>query len=214
MDRNWGLNVLDALTAFFGSPEPIRGSPFEILIATILSQHSTDAKVHEAYNRLSTKYRITPEVLASASFEDVANAIRVAGLQWSKAKTIIELSNILKKRPKFFEEIGNLDVEEARKKLMDLPGVGAKTADIVLLFSYDKPTFPIDTHIFRVSKRVGLRNDRDSYEKLRRRLLEIFPKNRYFEAHILLIRLGREFCKSRNPKCGECPINTLCPKNI
>ncbi|MBS7612694.1 endonuclease III [Candidatus Bathyarchaeota archaeon] len=214
MDKNWGLNVLNALTAFFGSVKLSKRKAFEVLIATILSQHTTDVKAYEAYNSLSRRFNITPEALASASPTKVAEAIRVAGLQWNKAKAIIELSNILKREPKFFEEIGKLDVDEARKRLTDLPGVGEKTADIVLLFSYDKPTFPIDTHIFRVSKRMGLRSDRNGYEKLRKRLLEVFPESSYLEAHILLIRLGREFCKPKKPKCDECPVSASCPKII
>ncbi len=214
MDKNWGLNVLNALTAFFGSVKLSKRKAFEVLIATILSQHTTDVKAYEAYDSLSRRFNITPEALASASPIEVAEAIRVAGLQWNKAKAIIELSSILRREPKFFEEIGRLDVNEARKRLIDLPGVGEKTADIVLLFSYGKPTFPIDTHIFRVSKRMGLRSDRNGYEKLRKRLLEVFPENRYLEAHILLIRLGREFCKPRKSKCDACPVNALCPKII
>ncbi|MEM1558421.1 MAG: endonuclease III [Candidatus Bathyarchaeia archaeon] len=214
MDKNWGLNVLNALTAFFGPVEPIERSPFKVLIATILSQHTTDVKAYEAYIRLNEKFKITPEALASASPREVAEAIRIAGLQWNRAKKMIELSKFLTGRPEFFKEIGRLDVDEARRRLMELPGVGEKTADIVLLFSYGKPTFPIDTHIFRVSKRMGLRSDRNGYEKLRKRLLEVFPEDRYFEAHILLIRLGRGFCKPKKPKCGECPVNTLCPKIV
>ena len=214
MDKSWGLNVLNALLGFFGPVDLIRGKPFEVLIATILSQHTTDVKAYEAYNRLNRRFSITPEALASAPLVEVAEAIKVAGLQWNKAKAIIELSSILKEKPKFFEEIAKLNVDEARRRLMDLPGVGEKTADIVLLFSYGKPTFPIDTHIFRVSKRMGLRKDRNGYEKLRKRLLEVFPENRYFEAHILLIKLGREFCRPKRPKCDACPVNASCPKIV
>jgi endonuclease-3 len=214
VDKSWGLNILNALIGFFGPVKPIEKKPFEILIATILSQHTTDVKAYEAYSRLSGRFNITPEALASAPLVEVAEAIKVAGLQWNKAKAIIELSSILKEKPKFFEEIAKLNVDEARRKLMDLPGVGEKTADIVLLFSYGKPTFPIDTHIFRVSKRMGLRSDRNGYENLRRRLLEVFPENRYFEAHILLIKLGREFCRPKKAKCDICPVNALCPKIV
>ncbi len=214
MDKSWGLNVLNALIGFFGPVKPIERKPFEILIATILSQHTKDVKAHEAYSRLSRRFSITPEALAPAPLVEVAEAIKVAGLQWNRARTIIELSSILKEKPKFFEEIAKLSVDEARRKLMDLPGVGEKTADIVLLFSYGKPTFPIDTHIFRVSKRMGLRSDKNGYENLRRRLLEVFPENRYFEAHILLIKLGREFCRPKKAKCDTCPVNALCPKIV
>jgi endonuclease-3 len=214
VNKSWGLNVLNTLLGFFGPVNLIRGKPFEVLIATILSQHTTDVKAYEAYNRLNRRFSVTPEALASAPLVEVAEAIKVAGLQWNKAKAIIELSSILKEKPKFFEEIMKLNVDEARRRLMDLPGVGEKTADIVLLFSYGKPTFPIDTHIFRVSKRMGLRNDRNGYEKLRKRLLEVFPENRYFEAHILLIKLGREFCRPKRTKCDVCPVNASCPKIV
>lgn len=212
--REWGSMVLDALRRRFGSVEIARRDPFETLIATILSQHTTDVKAHEAYRRLADRFGITVEALASAPLRDVADAIRVAGLQNNKAKAIVELSRKLLEERGFFEDLRNLEVEEARRRLMGLPGVGEKTADIVLLFSYGKPTFPIDTHIFRVSKRLGLRRRGEGYERLRKRLQTVFPEDRYLEAHILLIRLGRNVCRPRRPRCGECPIENLCPRML
>ncbi|MCD6444112.1 endonuclease III [Candidatus Bathyarchaeota archaeon] len=212
--REWGSMVLDALRKRFGSVEIARRDPFETLIATILSQHTTDAKAHEAYRRLAGRFGVTVEALASAPLRDVADAIRVAGLQNNKARVIVKLSRRLLEENEFFEELRSLEVEEARRRLMSLPGVGEKTADIVLLFSYGKPTFPIDTHIFRVSKRLGLRRKGEGYERLRKRLQTVFPEDRYLEAHILLIRLGRNVCRPRRPRCGECPIENLCPKML
>lgn len=210
--RGWGSAVLDALRRRFGPVRMERRGPFETLIATILSQHTTDVKAHEAYRRLASRFGVTAESLASAPMLEVADAIRVAGLQNNKARVIVELSRRLLRERGLLEKLKDLDVEEARRRLMDLPGVGGKTADIVLLFSYGKPTFPIDTHIFRVSRRLGLRRDGEGYERLRKRLQSVFPEDRYLEAHILLIRLGRSICKPRRPRCSECPIESLCPK--
>jgi len=91
-----------------------------------------------------------------------------------------------------------------------LPGVGRKTADVLLLFRAKKPAIPIDTHINRVSKRLGFVNQNADYEEIRSRLEELYNPKDYFSVHILLILLGRKYCKARNPKCTECPVNKFC----
>jgi endonuclease-3 len=105
-----------------------------------------------------------------------------------------------------------LPLKEAREKLLSLPGVGPKTADILLLFCAGKPVLPVDTHVSRVSKRLGLvpLNEK-KYDSIRTRLEEIYSPENYFAVHMLFIALGRKFCKSLKPLCGQCPLNKLCP---
>jgi endonuclease-3 len=104
--------------------------------------------------------------------------------------------------------------EEARKTLMQLPGVGPKTADVVLLFSANQPTIPIDTHVKRVSKRLALAPANGDYEDTRKALQSLYKPKDYLDIHIMLILLGRKYCRARNPLCQKCPVNTLCPSRI
>ncbi len=106
-----------------------------------------------------------------------------------------------------------MPVEKARKALMAFIGVGPKTADVVLLFSANKPTVPVDTHVNRVSKRLGLAPTLGGYEVVRLSLQEYFPPKDYLAVHLLLIALGRKFCKAHNPLCPQCPVNTYCSSN-
>ena len=102
-------------------------------------------------------------------------------------------------------------MEEAREKLLDLPGVGPKTADIVLLFCAKRPVLPVDTHVNRISKRLGLVPPEADYEKIRKGLQALYPSEEYLNVHMLFISLGREICKAKRPKHEECPVNHLCP---
>jgi endonuclease-3 len=104
-----------------------------------------------------------------------------------------------------------LPLEEARKALTEMPGVGPKTADVVLLFSAQKPTIPVDTHVNRVSKRLGIAPENGDYETVRLSLQKLFPERDYLAVHQLLIGFGRQFCKAQKPLCTDCPINCYCP---
>ncbi len=106
-----------------------------------------------------------------------------------------------------------MPLEQARQKLLGLPGVGPKTADVMLLFSAKRPTLPIDTHINRVSKRLRLVNPRANYETVRKTLQMLFEPRDYYSVHVLLILHGRKYCKARSPLCKRCPIHRLCPSN-
>ena len=187
------------------------GDPFRILVATILSQNTNDRNSKAALEGLESRFEIKPEVLAEASVEELMEAIRPAGLQAQKAKTIRRVSEILLK--KYRGDLGSIlrkPLEVARKELISIPGIGPKTADVLLLFSLGRPTIPVDTHVMRVSRRIGLAPRRGNYEAVRRSLMEVFRPEDYLEAHLLLIKLGRTYCKSRKPKCTECPIKELC----
>lgn len=104
-----------------------------------------------------------------------------------------------------------MPLEEARKALMELPGVGPKTADVVLLFSANQPTIPVDTHVNRVSKRLGLAPAKGSYEEVRLSLQSLFEPKDYLAVHLLLIAHGRTYCKAIKPRCANCPVNAYCP---
>lgn len=186
--------------------------PFKVLIRTIISQSTAEVNTRRAYENLSRRMFITPQTLAKADVKEIEEALRVAGLYRNKSKIIKEISG------KILEEYGgSLDfiysnpLEEARVRLMELPGVGPKTADIVLLFCAKKPTLPVDTHVNRVSKRLGLAPPNGNYETVRKSLQELYPPEDYFSVHMLLIALGRSHCRALNPLCQVCPVEEKCP---
>jgi endonuclease-3 len=186
--------------------------PFETLIRTIISQNTSDRNTERAFENLSNKFRIAPEVLAKAETSQIERCLKVGGLYRNKAKTIKQASKmILDEYRGDLKQILKLPLEEARKTLQQLPGVGPKTADVLLLFSAQKPTIPIDTHVNRVSKRLGLVPAEANYEGVRESLQSLFDPRDYADVHVLLILHGRIFCKAGIPLCTQCPINALCP---
>jgi endonuclease-3 len=187
-------------------------APFKTLIITVLSQATADKNTARAFENLSGRFSITPEALAKASVEEIENAIRVGGLYRNKSKVIKAISRvILEQFGGSLDFIYSLPLEEARKILLKIPGVGPKTADVVLLFCAGKPTVPVDTHVNRVSKRLGLALPKADYEGVRRALETIYSPEDYLSVHLLLISLGRKYCKARKPLCKPCPVKTLCP---
>lgn len=206
--------ILKTLERKFQLPQwtQAKREPFQTLIRTVLSQATNDRNRDRAYQNLSNKYKITPEAFARANIREIEKAIRVGGLYRNKSRKIKELSKVI------IESFGgSLDfirsepLEKARSKLMSIPGVGPKTADVVLLFSAGKPTVPVDTHVNRVSRRLGLAPLDGDYEDIRKSLQELYPPGYYLPIHLLLISLGREYCRARGPLHKPCPVNTLCP---
>jgi endonuclease-3 len=188
------------------------GDPFTTLIATIISQNTNDKNTARAFENLSNKFRIAPETLAKAETKQIEDCLKVAGLYHNKAKTIKQVSRtILKKYKGNLAEILSKPVDDARETLLQLPGVGPKTADVLLLFSAKKPTLPVDTHVNRVSKRLGLVAKDADYETVRKTLQSLYDPNDYLAVHIMLISHGRKYCKARTPLCNECPLARLCP---
>jgi endonuclease-3 len=182
------------------------------LIATIISQNTNDKNTARAFENLSNKFRITPEILAKAEIKQIENCLKVAGLYHNKARAIQQVSRIiLKKYDGNLAQILSKPLDEAREELLQLPGVGPKTADVLLLFSAKKPTIPVDTHVNRVSKRLGLVTKEADYETVRRTLQLIYDPKDYLAVHILLISHGRKYCKAKTPLCKECPLARLCP---
>jgi endonuclease-3 len=188
---------------------PIRET-FPLLIATLLSQNTTDKNSFQAFQNLRSHYDVTPHVLARLQPSDLKPHIEIAGLYEVRSRRIIALSKTVIER---FE--GDLDIilrrpmDEARQELMDLKGVGPKTADILLAFKGNRPIMPVDTNIFRVSGRIGLVEGRN-YERTRAALEEVIPEKKLGEMHFALIKLGQDICKPRRPLCPLCPITSLC----
>jgi len=215
-ERERASEILQILRGKFPLPEWVGGSsrrePFQTLIRTVLSQATNDRNRDRAYKNLSEICEINPKALATADVNEIEKAIRVGGLYRNKSRKIKELSRVVLER---FH--GSLDfvysdtLEEARSKLMGIPGVGPKTADVVLLFAAEKPTVPVDTHVNRVSKRLQLAPLKGGYEDVRNSLESLYAPEDYLSLHLLLISLGRTYCRARNPMHKPCPVNSLCP---
>lgn len=206
--------ILRTLRETFTMPRWTTSSrdPFKTLIVTIISQNTADRNTGKAFESLSNRFKITPEVLAKAQTGEIERCLKVAGLYRHKAKTIKQVSKIILDQFRGgLETILSLPLEEARKTLLELPGIGPKTADVVLLFCAEKPTVPVDTHVFRVSKRLGLAPEDGNYEAVRASLQRQYSPKDYLEAHVLLIAHGREYCTARAPSCRKCPLGSICP---
>ncbi|MFX1452157.1 MAG: endonuclease III domain-containing protein [Promethearchaeota archaeon] len=210
--------ILNKLKEKFTVNVSFKDNPFEMFIRTILSQNTNDKNRDRAFNQLQEVFEeFTPENLANADQQKIENAIKVAGLYRIKSVRIHDISKyIMEKLNGNLDNILNLPFNEARKKLIELKGIGYKTADIMLLFYCNHPTIPIDTHITRVSKRLGFAEQNAKYEKIRESLENLIPTDVsiYKEAHLLLIELGRNICIAINPKCKDCIIESYCPKLI
>ena len=194
--------------------EPIWRTPLpaiDELVSTILSQNTNDINRDRGFNALRSKFP-TWEAVRDANVQDVINAIRPAGLANQKGPRIQQvLRAITEERGSLnLDFLAGLPVEEARAWLTKFNGVGPKTAAIVLCFSLNMPAFPVDTHIYRVSGRTGLRPEKMSVEQAHPHLESLFPPETYYTAHLNLIRLGREVCGARKPNCPNCPIIKLC----
>ncbi len=186
-------------------------SSFEVLISTILSQSTTAANERRGLDGLRPRFvRVTPDRLASAPEDEIRKAIWHAGLSGRKAPRIRAVARQLLTEWK--GDVGGLlalPTDRARDALMDLPGVGPKTADVVLAMGADRPVFPVDTHIFRIARRWTLVR-RGGYEETRAALEAWTPPERRKAWHLALIAHGRALCKARGPRCGECPVREDC----
>lgn len=191
-----------------------QSDPFTTLVITIISQNTADRNTAAAFANLSKHFKITPEILAKIQTSQIAEAIKSAGLSKSKSQTIKKAAiTILEKHGGTLQSILSLPIEDARRMLTQMPGVGPKTADVVLLFSAKRPTIPVDTHVNRVSKRLGFAPANGAYEAVRNSLQALYDPADYLAVHMLLIAHGRKTCKSSRPLCSQCPVNQYCPSN-
>jgi endonuclease-3 len=204
--------VCDTLIRYYGKAVSARKlPPLDELVMTILSQHTNDVNMFRAYEALKERFSTWEEVL-DAPQEEVALFIRSSGMYNLKAKRIQTALREINER------VGRLDLSlledmelaEAKKWLTSLHGVGPKTAAIVLLFSFERPVLPVDTHVWRVTKRLGLIEEKVSREKAHVLLEEIMPQRCIPSLNKNLVRHGREVCRAQNPKCDECFLSHLC----
>ncbi len=200
--------LLDA----FGEPtwrNPL--PPVDELVSTILSQNTNDTNRDRAFEALRRRYP-TWEQVRDADPRSVTETIRPAGLANQKGPRIQQvLQEIASERGSLdLSFLKELPIEEARAWLMKFKGVGPKTAAIVLLFSLGRPAFPVDTHIYRVTGRLGLRPEKMTVEETHQHLEGLFPPETYYAAHLNIIRLGREICAARKPLCERCPLREMC----
>ncbi|MFQ5609730.1 MAG: endonuclease III [Woeseiaceae bacterium] len=176
-------------------------SPFELLVSVILSAQATDVSVNKATDSLYPVAN-TPQQIVDLGIDGLTPYIRTIGLYNSKANNIIDTCRIL------LDEHGG-DVPRTREALEKLPGVGRKTASVVLNTAFGEPTIAVDTHIFRVSNRTGIAKGKTPLE-VEKRLVRLTPDEFRKDAHHWLILHGRYVCKARKPLCGECPIIEWC----
>lgn len=186
-------------------------APFEVLISTVLSQSTTVANERRGLEDLRRVVReITSDRLAETPVEEIAKAIWHAGLAAQKAPRIRAIAETVRETwGGRVERILALPTERARAELMALPGVGPKTADVVLAMSGGHSTFPIDTHIARIARRWDLAPRKD-YESIRAALERWTPPDKRKAWHLAIIAHGRSLCKARNPRCPECPVRRDC----
>jgi len=215
-DESRAATVLKILRGALALPEWSKRThdPFETLVVTIISQNTADVNTERAFEALSKQFEITPQALANARKSEIEACLHVAGLYQSKAKAIQAVSKIiLEKFGGSLAPVLSLPLDEARKTLMSMPGVGPKTADVVLLFSANQSTIPVDTHVNRVSKRLGWAPANGDYEAVRLSLQSLFEPKDYLAVHLLLIAHGRKTCKAGRPRCHECPVYDYCLSN-
>jgi endonuclease-3 len=188
--------------------------PFETLVATVISQNTADRNTAKAFEILSKRFEISPQALTNATKIEIEEAIKTAGLYRAKAKTIQWAAKcVLETYHGSLQSILQMPLEDARKTLMQFPGIGPKTADVVLLFSAKQPTIPVDTHVNRVAKRLGFAPEKADYEIVRGCLQALFDPTDYLAVHLLFIAHGRKTCKAIRPLCRQCPVNAYCPSN-
>jgi len=197
-----------------GKWQPDR-NPIDVLIGTILSQNTSDANSGRAFASLKASFD-SWKAVASAPAEHTAQVIKSGGLSQIKAARIKQvLEQIEKEQGRIsLDSLKTMNMAEAEDYLMRLPGVGHKTASCVLLFSLGKPSLPVDTHVFRVAKRLGLIDSRVSIEKAHSLLQEQIPPSKVYQFHIHMIEHGRRICHARQPRCHRCILRGVCPGSL
>jgi endonuclease III len=204
--------ILQNLEAVYGVPKPERGlDPLDVLIETILSQSTSNANSSRAFESLKKRFP-TWEAARRARVTSIETAIRSGGLARQKSVRTKQLLNEIYKRR------GSLDLsflksaplDDAKEFLASFKGVGPKTVACTLLFSCNRAVFPLDTHIFRIARRLGLISEKCSDEQAHTSMGEMIPHKRYYEVHINLIRHGRKICRPRDPLCEQCCLIEYC----
>ena len=207
-------HIMDILGAEYGPIvwEP-RYNPAEELVYTILSQHTSDINSERAFLSLMRAFGGDLDAIADAPADDIEDAIKSGGLAKQKSVRIKRVLEIVRERVGSFDLtfLAEMPLDEAKAWLKSLPGVGPKTAAIILCFSLGMPAMPVDTHIYRVSKRLGLIGPKVSADAAHDILEPMTPPEDVFAFHVYLIRHGRQVCKAQRPRCEGCPLEFGCP---
>ena len=205
--------VSDLLSTIYGPiPWEPRYNASEELVYTILSQHTSDINSERAFHNLLAVFGDLDHI-ADASVDDIEVAIRRGGLSKTKAPRIKSILNEIREGLGSFDLsfLAEMPLKDAKAWLINLKGVGPKTAAIILCFSFGMPAMPVDTHIYRVAQRLSLVGKKISAEKAHDILESLVEPKEVFQFHMYLIKHGRDTCKAQNPKCNQCSLTELCP---
>ena len=206
--------IAKRLARRFGPLDPPRAAdPLDELVLTVLSQHTSDLNAERAFEGLRHAFPGSWAVIVEANEQAVADSIRSGGLANSKAPRIQAILREVRDREGGFDlsRLRRLSDDDAREYLMTLPGIGPKTAAVVLSFALGRDAMPVDTHVHRAAARLGLIPPKASAEKADRILHDLVPDGLRTPMHVGFIRLGREICKAPTPRCRQCPLKDLCP---
>ena len=207
--------IIDELVQIYGEFEQTpRYNALDELIFTVLTQHTSDLNAERAFDRLRDIIPTWEEVM-NAEQQVIADAIFHGGMSNQKSKRIKDiLAEILDRHGELeIDFLREYELDEARKWLMDLPGVGPKTAAVVMSFALGMPAFPVDTHIHRVSKRLGLIDQKTTADAAHAIMESKVQPELRFQLHMQLITHGRQICKARRPLCERCPLSGDCPSS-
>lgn len=198
------IAILDELDKMYPNPKTMLDyqTPFQLVIAVLMSAQTTDVAVNKVTPALFAKYP-SPDDMAEADLEDLEDYIKTIGLYRNKAKNMKKTAIMIR------DEFGG-QVPKTREELIKLPGVGRKTANVVLSEAFGIPTIAVDTHVERVTKRMGIVDPKASVRETEETLMAKIPKERWRDAHHQFIYFGREYCTARNPKCESDPEITFC----
>ncbi len=216
--QNSGMSpetIIEKLIAIYGEFEQTpRYNALDELIFTVLTQHTSDLNAERAFNRLRETIPTWEEVMV-ADRQTIADAIFHGGMSNQKSKRIKDiLAHILDRRGALeIDFLREFSLDEAREWLMDLPGVGPKTAAVVMVFALGMPAFPVDTHIHRVSKRLGFIAEKTTADAAHGIMESKVRPELRFQLHMQLITHGRQICKARRPLCEQCPLSGECPSS-
>jgi len=196
----------------YGPVRRVRRPPFEELVQTVLSQNTTDVNSARTFASLKERFPRLEE-LARANLRSIAASIRLGGLERVKARYLKELTRevLARRGGTDLSFLRKMEAEEAEAWLTSLPGVGAKTARVVLLFAFGREVFPVDTHILRLTRRLGFIPAKAGAAAAHKFWDEYCPPGKAREVHLNLIRHGREICHARRPACEACAVARLCP---
>lgn len=205
--------IYTRLLEAYGEPRWRFGQdPVDTLVGTILSANTNDVNSGRAFRQLKERFNHSWDAICAAPLDEIKEAIRPAGMYHQKAPHLVQALQCIRQDQGDYslDHLAQLPADEALAYLTRLPGVGHKTASIVLLFCFNMAAFPVDTHVQRITQRLGVSSRRAGPEKIKGIWESLLPPSTYYALHLNLIRHGRETCLARSPRCEVCPLQELC----